>query len=114
MRRFAVVRYNWRDESKVPVHELLGSYHGESIDEMHMLLLGHVHLSNFMTLDNHPAVWLLPSVHSARRLKDHAHQRGKHGHFLTLSRLGITDRHCAMDLAEIAYEKFGHKFALDD
>lgn len=113
MRRFAVIKHAWHSETVLPVHQLLGGYHWEAISDTHVLLIGDIHLVNMQSVDNHPAVWLLPSVHSSRPLAEHARERAKYPHFITLGRLGISEHHTTMDLAEIAYEKFGSKFALD-
>ena len=113
MRRFAVVKHNPAAVKALSMHGALASYHWETLDSEHVLLLTSIHVSTVGALDAHPDVLLLPSIYSSRTLGDHAAARGKHTHLLSLGRLGINGTHKTVHLAEAAYEVFGAKFALD-
>lgn len=114
MKRFAVVKHDWKNQRRIPIHEMLGQYHWEALDEEHVLLLGALATSKVEYVDSHASVLLLPSIHSRRTIKEHADVRDKMSFFLTLGRIGIHDQHFVVDLAIAAHEAFGHKFALDD
>lgn len=112
MTRFMVVRHPVLRQ-RVCVHAWLHSYHWESLDSEHVLLLGGLPARHLHLLDNHVDVLVVPSVYSTETIHGHAMLKDKAAHFLSLKRLGISETHRTVDLAQMAAQHFGVKFQLD-
>jgi len=112
MIRYAIVRHP-NQKQRLGIHALLRSYHWESIDDQHVLMLADFHSGHMATLDSHPDVLLAPSIHSETTLQAHAHGKGKHAHYGALQKLGVMDHHRSTHLSQIAAAKYGAKLALD-
>jgi len=111
MTRYLIVKYD--QLQRLSIHHLLRNYHGESVDDQHMLVLADFDSSHLDALDIHPDVLVAPSIHSETTLQAHAHGKGKHAHYGALQKLGVMDHHRSTHLSQIAAAKYGAKLALD-
>lgn len=111
MRRYLIVKHTDQTQA-LDVHALLGSYHWESIDSEHVLVLATIDSHSLGDLAAHPAVLVAPSIYSDDTLHAHAQAQGKPTHLLALKKLGVTSSHRTVHLAQLAEKRFGRKFML--
>jgi hypothetical protein len=111
--RYIVVHHP-DQHSRLAIHHLLRSYHWESIDSEHVLVLADVEPSHLGLLDSRPDVLLAPSLYSEEPLQVHAEKTDASVHYLKLKKhLGITDQHKTVHLAARAAQRYGMKMSLD-
>lgn len=104
-------------QGKMPVHDLVGTYHWVRLDDDTIFLMADYRVSNHDALHTHPKISVLPSHASSRSVKAHISKMGsrtcvgKHTAVL-MTKFALTDDCTMEDLLERIVAKHGALFAM--
>lgn len=96
--------------NKQPIHDLVGNYHWHRLDDEHVIMVADYPVKNHKEIDKHPAVTIIPSLGSSKKLHKHI---SKQKHLDAIRKhFDITEDHTSEDLLDQLADKFGPMFTL--
>jgi len=113
--RYLIVEHSYApsekfEETMLPVHTLLGTYHWAKLDDQHVFVTAKYALSHHTRIQGHAKVSVLPSMSSGKTLVSHLKDR----HWQALSaKLGLDHTATMTDAVELAEQVFGPVFSPD-